>query len=256
MKCPAAKELIEAYVDGELDATQKSEVRVHLEGCIFCAETHWQLQEMRTNLRKEATYYQAPAYLGGRISRGLRNESPRDAPHRTVPWNWMAVAASVLLTISIGWNIQMFRSQSSDHGRIAAEIVSSHVRSLIGDHLLDVPSTDQHTVKPWFNGKIDFSPPVENLAAQGYPLIGGRIEFIDEKPVAVLVYQHRKHIINLFTWPASHGANRQELHRRGYNLLEWTNAGMTYWAVSDLNLTELREFVQLLGSFAPPTAVP
>jgi anti-sigma factor RsiW len=249
VKCPAAKELIEAYVDGELDATQKSEVRGHLEGCISCAETHWQLQEMRTNLRREAPRYEAPSYLRDRISQSLRQEPLRvvnSVAPKNVPWNWMAIAASILLAISIGWNIQMLRTRPSDQNLIASEIISSHVRSLMGDHLLDVPSTDQHTVKPWFNGKIDFSPAVEDLATQGYPLIGGRIEYIDEKPVAVLVYQRRKHIINVFIRPAENASSSEELQRRGYNLVQWTKSGMTYWAVSDLNLAELREFTRLL----------
>lgn len=246
MKCPDAKELIEAYVDGELDPTQKSELRSHMEGCISCAETHWNLQEMRTNLRKEAPYYEAPVHLRERVSKSLRDEARRRAPGRGVPWNWMAIAASVLLAVSAGWNVQMLRSRESPSHRIASEILSSHVRSLIGDHLLDVPSSDQHTVKPWFNGKIDFSPVVKDLASQGFPLIGGRIEYIDEKPTAVLVYQRKKHVINLFSWPGASGHSRGELQRRGYNLIEWTNAGMTYWAASDLNLAELREFVRLL----------
>ncbi len=243
MKCPAAKELIEAYVDGELDATQKSEVRGHLEGCISCAETHWHLVEMRTNFRKEAPYYEAPSHLRDRVSRSLRNEARRNAPRRAIQWKWIGVAASILLAVSTAWNVQMFRSRPAASERIAGEIVSSHVRSLVGDHLLDVPSTDQHTVKPWFNGKIDFSPTVKDLASQGYPLIGGRLEYIAERPVAVLVYQHRKHVINLFTWPQASGSGRKELQRRGYNLIEWTQAGMTNWAVSDLNLADLRDFV-------------
>lgn len=247
MKCPAAKELIEAYVDGELDATQRAEVRGHLEGCISCAETHWHLVEMRTNLRKEAPYYEAPPHLRERVFRSLRNEARRTFARRSVPWNWMALAASMLLAVSATWNVQMLRSRQSAPDRIASEIVSSHVRSLVGEHLLDVPSTDQHTVKPWFNGKVDFSPSVKDLASEGYPLIGGRIEYIDEKAVAVLVYQHRKHVINVFTWPEASGSGPEELQRRGYNLIKWTNAGMLYWAVSDLNVVDLREFVRLLS---------
>jgi anti-sigma factor RsiW len=246
VKCPAAAELIEAYVDGELDATQKSEVRGHLEGCISCAETHWRLMEMRTNLKKEGPYYEAPAPLRDRVVTSLRNEARRDNPRRSAPWNWMAIAASVLLAVSAIWNVQMLRSRQAAPDRIASEILSSHVRSLMGNHLLDVPSTDQHTVKPWFNGKVDFSPAVKDLAGQGYPLIGGRIEYVDEKPVAVLVYQHAKHVINVFTWPETIASRREELKLRGYNLIEWTDAGMTNWAVSDLNIVDLREFVRQL----------
>ena len=246
MKCPAARELIEAYVDGELDASQKSEVRGHLEGCITCAETHWQLQEMRTNLRREAPRYEAPEYLAQRISRRLRQEAGRSAGGRAVPWKWIAIAACVLLAVSAVVNVRTLSSRRGAGDLIASDVVSSHVRSLVENHLLDVPSTDQHTVKPWFNGKVDYAPVVKDLAAQGYPLVGGRVDYIAEQPAAVMVYRRRQHVINLFTWPVESNGRNEELHRRGFNLIAWTSGGMNYWAVSDLNAGELRDFVRLL----------
>jgi anti-sigma factor RsiW len=130
---------------------------------------------------------------------------------------------------------------------LAQEVLSSHLRSLMGTHLLDVPSSDQHTVKPWFNGKLNFSPDVKDFGSQGFRLVGGRIEYIDDRPVAALVYQRRQHFINLFTWPSpsSSRSGYSEMKRSGYNLVSWTEDGMTCWAVSDLQTSELEQFAQL-----------
>lgn len=131
---------------------------------------------------------------------------------------------------------------------ITREIVAGHVRSLMANHLSDVTSTDQHTVKPWFDGKLDFAPPVVNLASAGFPLVGGRLDFVDGRPVAALVYQRRLHFINLFIWPST---ERQESSvvlqsREGYNILHWTRGGMTFWAISDVSADDLRSFAELL----------
>ena len=161
--------------------------------------------------------------------------------------NWMAVAASVLLFVSIAWNVALLRSHSSARDLLAQEVLSSHLRSLIGTHLVDIPSSDQHTVKPWFNGKLNFSPDVRDFARQGFPLVGGRMEYLDDRPVAALIYQRRQHLINLFMWPAasSSSSGYSEMKRRGYNLLSWTRDGMTCWLVSDVQTGELEQFAQL-----------
>jgi anti-sigma factor RsiW len=132
---------------------------------------------------------------------------------------------------------------------LAEQVVSSHIRSLMANHLSDVVSTDQHTVKPWFSGKLDFAPVVTNLAPQGFPLVGGRLDYLDDRTVAALVYKHRQHTINLFLWPLSDSdANPQILSIKGFNVVHWTQAHMNYWAVSDLNASELTEFARDLKS--------
>jgi len=135
-------------------------------------------------------------------------------------------------------------------GSIEREVVSSHIRSLMANHLTDVASTDQHTVKPWFNGKLDFSPPVSDLATSGYPLIGGRLDYLRGRPVAALVYQRRKHLINVFAWPDEGVADAETPPRtqQGYHIIHETHGGMAYWIVSDLNSDELSSFGKLLAT--------
>jgi anti-sigma factor RsiW len=204
----------------------------HMESCPSCL------------IGANAPYYEAPPGLEQKIRRSLRRETA--APPY---WRWGTIAASVLLMASLGANIELFRSRVSTQQLTADAVLSAHVRSLAGTHLLDVPSSDQHTVKPWFNGKVDFSPPVKTL--QGFPLIGGRLEYFEGRPAAALIYGRNKHIINLFTWPASAPAPEGTQTRNGYHMQSWSGNGMTFWAVSDLNDPELREFVSLFRQNQP-----
>jgi anti-sigma factor RsiW len=249
MTCVPAKSLLESYLDDELDAAQTAHVAEHLASCSSCAGVHAQLLELRAAIRAHAPYYRAPAGLRERVQVSLR-QADRQATRRDARfWRRMAIAAAILLAVSAAWNIALLRSRTSSVDLIAQDVLSSHVRSLMGAHLLDVPSSDQHTVKPWFNGKLDFSPDVRDFAAQGFPLIGGRIDYVSGHPAAVLVYQRRKHIINVFTWPSGATDGGPKLDRNGYHVVHWNISGMSWWAVSDLNLGELQQFENL---FRPP----
>jgi anti-sigma factor RsiW len=184
-----------------------------------------------------ARYYEAPQALEEKIRGRLRKEV--SAP---MPWRWMAIAASVLFAVSLGWNVAMLRNRVDPQQVVASDVVSAHIRSLTGTHLLDVPSSDHHTVKPWFNGRLDFSPAVKDI--DGYPLLGGRLEYLEGHPAAALIYGRRGHMINVFTWPSTAGAGFEET-RNGYHVESWSGDGMAFWAVSDLNEEELRDFVRL-----------
>ncbi len=197
----------------------------HLRSCPSCV------------IGARARYYEAPVGLEEKIRGRLRKEvSP------ALPWRWMAIAAAVLLVASVTWNISMLRSRVDPQQMVAGDVVSAHIRSLTGTHLLDVPSSDHHTVKPWFNGKLDFSPVVKDV--DGFPLLGGRLEYLEGHPAAALIYGRRGHMINVFTWPSAAAAGVEET-RNGYHVQNWWSDGMAFWAVSDLNEEELREFVAI-----------
>jgi len=156
------------------------------------------------------------------------------------------------------WRLGPGLPGSSTDDRLAPELVAGHVRSLMVSHLTDVPSSDQHTVKPWFEGKLDFSPPVADVTEQGFPLVGGRLEYIGERAVAAVVYRHQQHVINLFIWPAPHekDVGERRLTRQGFQLMHWAQAGMSYWVVSDLNARDLQAFVRALQAHASLTTSP
>jgi anti-sigma factor RsiW len=188
-----------------------------------------------------ASYYEAPPGLERKIRQSLRRE--KDSPSA---WRWLALAACLLLAVSATWNVAQFRSRVDPERLLADNVLSAHIRSLAGTHLLDVPSSDQHTVKPWFNGKLDFSPPVKDV--EGFPLLGGRLEYFEGHPAAALVYGRHNHTVNLFMWPAAVPTAAGAQTRNGYHLQHWSSNGMTFWAVSDLNETELGQFVSLYRS--------
>ena len=213
MSCEIARRLMESGDAG---------LRLHTESCLSCA------------IGEHARYYEAPAGLETRIRAALRAEA-RTPVYR----QWWAVAAVVVLAVSGGIGIE--RMISGDRA-IETAVLSAHLRSLEGTHLLDVPSSDQHTVKPWFDGKLDFSPAVPTFP--DFPLLGGRLEYLDGHPTAALVYGRAKHVINLFTWRSA-GSSGGTSTRDGYHFVGWSANGMNYEAVSDLNEAELERFVSL-----------
>jgi anti-sigma factor RsiW len=256
MNCKDTQNLIDGYLDDELDLVSNLEIEDHIQDCVLCAQDYKSHQLLRNGIKTGSFYFKAPTDLQTKIQSSLRKAAKAEEGRTWVLPKWwfnivapMAAAAVMVLAL-----VPFLRGPSTDE-LLANEVVSSHVRSLMATHLADVVSSDHHTVKPWFAGKLDFSPPVEDLAKQGYPLVGGRLDYLENRPVAALVYQRQKHFINLFIWPADSApdvrANTVSL--QGYNLAYWTKSSMTYWAVSDLNSSELQEFAQLVQNQTSPT---
>src|SRR5438067_10263 len=244
MNCQESKGQLQAYLDGELDLTGSLETEKHLGECSACTQAYGSLRLLQQSLRNDSLRFQPPVDLEKRVRSALRHESGSRV--QTFSWRWLipALTAAALAIVFAGYLLT--RTPADDF--VSSEIVSSHVRSLMtNSHLIDVPSEDPHSVKPWFDGKLDFSPPVKDLTAQGFTLIGGRLDYIANRPVAVLIYQRRKHVINLFVWPVANGDIKPAAQvRQGYNLIHWTRSGMRFWAVSDLNLAELQQLAEEL----------
>lgn len=250
MSCQEAHGLLNAYIDGELDLIRSLDFERHLDECSRCRALREQYDEMRRSLRANSLYFQAPVALEERIRitlRGTREQNPKTAAPKMTSSGWRisAIAAALVLLAVISTLLVEILRRPSAPEIIAQQVVSSHIRSLMANHLTDVFSTDQHTVKPWFNGKLDFAPVVKDLAPEGFPLTGGRLDYLDGRPVAALVYKRRQHIVNLFIWPSSQSdAKPRSIAIRGYNVIHWTQSHMAYWAISDLNARELLDFVR------------
>jgi anti-sigma factor RsiW len=242
------------HLDGELELVADLEVQRHIEECHQgCASEYAALRAMRTRLKDEEFRFAAPPGLREKIRRAMPAASPSRAnpyPYRRA--TWVPRIARFAVPMAIGAMLALIiaprKIGPSFDNRIATEVVASHVRSLMAAHLMDVASTDQHTVKPWFNGKLDFSPPVSDFAADGFPLVGGRLDYIDGRQVAALVYRRGKHVINVFMWPAAGTATQAGRiePEHGYNVDQMTVAGMNCWIVSDLNQPELDKFAGLI----------
>jgi mycothiol system anti-sigma-R factor len=248
LTCTDIQTAIHGYLDGELDAVRNLEIEQHLQHCAVCSQTYKADQILQRAIQTGSQYYPASAELRKRIRSSIRQERKGAPSFSAMPWRWLAVAASAAFVAILAWTL-VPRLHGLDAEQLVAQaVVSNHVRSLMVNHVADVMSSDQHTVKPWFTGKLDFSPPVKNLAKEGFPLVGGRLDYLENRAVAALVYQRQNHFINLFIWPSSHDThvNTKALAYQGYHLFYWSQAGMTYWAISDLNATALQEFVQLV----------
>jgi anti-sigma factor (TIGR02949 family) len=266
VSCEDAQQWIHPYVDGELDLVLTLQVERHLDECPACAQMRDQIEAVRAAVSSAALRRRAPAELAARI-RGLLHESgpelvagsgvvARTASDdaRSMSWRWLGIAVAVVAMASLAGTWLLYGSRGMSGVLVAQQLVTNHIRSLLADHLMDVVSTDQHTVKPWFTGKLDFSPPVEDLADRGFALSGGRLDVVGDQTVAALVYRHRKHVINLFICPKTDelAAPPTSLTRNGYHLRCWTGQEVHFAAISDLNEAELQEFADLLAQrFAP-----
>jgi anti-sigma factor RsiW len=249
---------MDAYVDGELAPRDAREFEAHLKQCRECARLHDARVALGAAIRAEIPPLRAPEALRTRLRASLSAAAGSPRRRFALPplgSRWLALAASLVLVAGGSWQLASSRAAGK---ALSEQVLTSHVRSLMPGHLTDVISSDQHTVKPWFNGKLDFSPSVYDFAGQGFPLIGGRLDYLSGRPVAALVYGRRQHLINVFLWPVSRGATGGPglTIQQGYHLLHWSTADYTYWAVSDLGMAELREFVQLLRQADSSTGAP
>jgi anti-sigma factor RsiW len=274
MNCEEATKLMDGYLDGALDPIISQTIEQHLRECRNCDQAYKTHRSLIRALGNATPYYKAPAELRERIQSSLRKEigerparnggqsirslfqRKRSEP-RTIlfgtSWNWLALAATILLAAIIGWNLLPRLQRPGTDQLLATQLIASHVRSLMANHLTDVASSDQHTVKPWLDAKLDFAPPVVDLASEGFPLIGGRLDYLDNRPVAALVYQRRKHFINVFVWPGEAAATRpaMAMSHQGYQLLHWADLDFNYWAVSDVSANDLQLFKQQFETRTP-----
>jgi len=246
MNCRDVSGMLHFFSDGELDLVRHVQIEEHLAECAACAEREKHLRTLRAAISSPSLYYRAPAALRARVQLAT---VPVTRQRRRLPGRLAAIAAGVLLLIGTSATVGTLLSRTGTSGdnRLAESVVAGHVRSLQVDHLADVLSSDRHTVKPWFRGKLDFSPRVPDLSPQGYALTGGRLDYLADRPVAALVFHRRLHTINLFTWPAGDDRDKavQSLSRQGFHIRTWQRSGMIFWAISDLNDQELDEFVRL-----------
>jgi anti-sigma factor RsiW len=239
MTCDEAEILLHALIDGELDAGHACEVEAHIASCPRCAAQFEAYREMSKAVAGAGLRYAAPPPLRRRIEASLPQAQ---MPSRRAVLRGFAMGSAASAIAATGLVAIILRND--DAQRIESEIVSAHLRSLQAGHLTDVLSTDQHTVKPWFNGKLDVSPPVVDLTAQGFTLIGGRLDYVDARAIAAIVYRRRAHLINLFvSQTASTERQSAKIETiQGFNIRRWSDRGLNYWAVSDLAKDELAEF--------------
>jgi len=245
MNCSESRELLHAHADDELDVANSLDLERHITTCTACAVERQAVQSLKTALRQSSLHYQAPDSLRKEILRMARAESGGARPplfQSLRLWKSLAFGATAFALLAM-----LIRPGVSERDHVLEEAVSSHVRSLMADHLTDVASSDQHTVKPWFNGKLDFAPNVNDFAAEGFPLVGGRLDYLDGRAIAALVYRRHKHLINVFVWPAANAAREKSEERlRGYSIINREAKGLRYCLVSDLNQQELTELAGLL----------
>jgi anti-sigma factor RsiW len=247
MNCAEIRLLLHAHVDGELDAVNSLELERHLKTCAACAAENKSLQSLHAALRGGDLSFRAPDSLKKDLRQFVHDLSgEKNARKEFNPqwlWKFLASGATAFALLVIF----LRPAGISGQDQLLDEVVASHVRSLQVEHLTDVVSSDQHTVKPWFDGKLDFAPDVKDFAAQGFPLVGGRLDCLDGRAVAALVYRHNKHFINVFVWPAAGAMKPETEMRRGYAIINCATNGLHYCLVSDMNPADLGELACLCG---------
>lgn len=246
MNCKEIAQKLERYFDNELPLSEKQMLEEHLSRCNDCTHILAGLDFLKHNLTEQAVY-QAPARLQRKIEKQLAQQTPEEKPSfSAMPWLGFSGGVMAMVTaLVVGVLLYLPTPQGQT---ISDEVISAHVRSLLVDHITDVSSSNRHTVKPWFSGKLDYSPPVANLARQGFPLVGGRLDYFQQRSISVMVYRRRAHIINLFVWPVADSkvGDVRKLSRQGFHLRHWQKNGLQFWLISDLNQKELDRFVRLL----------
>ncbi len=250
MNCLEVRRLLHAYIDAELDTENNLEIEQHLQNCEGCSRHYKHYLALRTAIREGSLYFSPPELLQRSVRFSVRQATQSARVAGRLSWRSLSVAAALLFVLFGVWGLLQWWSASSSpaSNTLAQEVLDSHIRSLLSNHLVDITSSDESTVKPWFTGRLGFSPPVINLNAWGYPMLGGRLDYLDNHMAAAVVYRCGGHVINVFFWPA---ASQEETvvkttTLRGYNLTHWTSYGMNCWAVSDLATNQLRQFVQLM----------
>ena len=243
---------LSAALDGELGRFARWRMARHLKTCPACAAKFEALQTMQGAIRAGLARHRAPPGLAQRIGSMLPREAPASVPPVRARWRFAPLAgtgfAGALAGVALTLLVVGGPAQRMD-GAVTEAVLDSHIRSLMGDHLTDVLTSDQHTVKPWLSAHVDVSPPVSDFVAEGFPLVGGREDYIDGHPAAVVVYRHAKHVINLFAWAAPDAADapfRRET-RQGFNLIRWRHGGIEYVAVSDVEMDQLAAFTRLVA---------
>ncbi|HEX9432024.1 MAG TPA: anti-sigma factor [Burkholderiales bacterium] len=246
MDCTESRSRLHAYLDQELDLPSVVAIDQHLASCAACKTIFTQQSALQVGIRKHAVYHEAPAGLAERIRAQIGGTRAK-APRWTWRWQPLQLGAALAATALVSWTAAIEYSRPRGDELIIDQVMSSHARSVMTSHLADVASSDQHTVKPWLSSKLDFSPPATDLTGAGFPLVGGRVDYVDHRPVAALVYRHREHVINVFVWPERNVARTAPMpsaSRRGYNVVHWTDSGLTFWAISDLNAAEMKTFAE------------
>jgi anti-sigma factor RsiW len=255
MQCDRTGEVLGAYLDHELDPAMRREVAMHLASCPDCSAMATEMQS--TGVQVAALGRErAPAHLATAVrdklaeaAAGARAPLRLAAGERSLMGGWLARAAALLLVCALTSAATVFVvSRMDDRALLERDVFAAHVRSLLQDNPTQVASSDTHTIKPWFAGRLEYSPTVRDLAAEGFPLAGARLDYVGERRVAALAYRRRLHVISVFLWPSKDAVERapRALAYRGYNLLTWSRGGTAYWAISDLNMDELRQLQALL----------